>query len=114
MKIRHSSDPHIINYILQNLHAYNMEKMSLPCEPVDFICNPRLHAIAAYDDQYQLIGGLVYQLKNQGEIFYGEYFFLNNKTRQNGAGTMVITEAIQWARELRCKKIALYTHTFQA
>lgn len=114
MRQRHTSNFDVIDYIHQQLHAYNIQNLGEDFYPVVTPHDPFLHAIAAYDDQNQLCGGLVYKLRDQGNTFFVEFFFLKNSSRQQGSGSRLIAAAKEWAAELHCQKIRLCTHTFQA
>lgn len=101
-----------IDYVLQQLRAYNNSKSELLRESRKPEHAPKSLMIYVHDENHKIIGGLIGETKPLLGWLKIEYFWLDESVRGKGVGTKIIQQAE--AKRQGCHSAEVSTWSFQA
>lgn len=114
MKIIHSGKKDDAQFIHNNLYAFNCLKTGKTPQEIILEDNPNRSSIVLFsDDGKERLGGLVYQIQEDG-VFFVDFLWVSDALRGQGMGKKLLEEGIAEAGKRNCRTVKLYTFAFQA
>lgn len=115
MKIIHTSDKAVAQFIHDRLYEFNLSKTGGKKQEILIPDTPPRASFAAYQEGEKLpAGGLVYHLEENGRIFDVDFLWISEVLRGKGMGARFLAMAKEKAESLGCETIELFTNSFQA
>ena len=103
-----------IQFIHDNLYEFNLKKTGAQRQEIIVPATPTQTAFAVRNDNNKICGGVVFDLKDDGSTLYVSLLWIAEELRGQNFGTKLIDKVKERAIALKCKKINLTTHSYQA
>lgn len=100
------------DFVYRKLFDYNISKVG-PLTVGPLKKKESMKTILVCSETGTPLGGMVYEQKSPEEL-YVAYFWLPESLRGHGMGVKIVDILKKEAVRLRCKKVSLYTSSFQA